>query len=192
MLIRAFFHWWFPLCLSAAFFCFPRWPLPLHGNGIHAWGRLGESDEQLWRSREVGPFLYSRSSAGSGWDPRHGLHTQVKPNFSSPWTTVYQTVEMTPLKLASLICLIMFWLWCLCVLPGEAVTPWLPHQYSVLCESFSGWAAPKCAVCRVTPHFACHYTSTHLCAENRRLFLVFIFLCYPLNFWPLIIPKSSL
>lgn len=60
-----------------ALFCIPRWPLPLHGDGVHARWRLGESDEQLWRSRKMGALLHCWGGAGSGWNPLHGLHPQV-------------------------------------------------------------------------------------------------------------------
>lgn len=66
-----------PVFFSAALFCIPRWPLPLHGDGVHAGRRLGESDEQLWRPREMGALLHCWGGAGPGWDPLHGLHPQV-------------------------------------------------------------------------------------------------------------------
>lgn len=62
----------------AAFFCIPRWPLPLHGDGVHAGWWLSESDEQLWRSREMGALLHSWGGAGSGRNPLHGLYPQVQ------------------------------------------------------------------------------------------------------------------
>lgn len=66
-----------PFFFSAALFCIPRWPLPLHGDGVHARGWLGESDEQLWCPREMGALLHCWGGAGSGWNPLHGLHPQV-------------------------------------------------------------------------------------------------------------------
>lgn len=68
----------------AALFCIPRWPLPLHGDGVHAGWRLGESDEQLWRSREMGAFLHCWGGAGSGWNPLYGLHPQVQVECTQP------------------------------------------------------------------------------------------------------------
>lgn len=79
LLFFEFFVLFFPRC--AALLCIPRWPLPLHGDGIHARRWLGELDEQLWRPREVGALLHGRGSAGSGWNPRHGLHSQVTKKF---------------------------------------------------------------------------------------------------------------
>lgn len=74
---------WEWLCVSfhrfsfVALFCIPRWPLPLHGDGVHAGWWLGESDEQLRRPREMGALLHCWGGAGPGWNPLHGLHPQV-------------------------------------------------------------------------------------------------------------------
>lgn len=98
LISKRFVYFWLPLFFffslfdlfiflffySAALFCIPRWPLPLHGDGIHARWWLGELDEQLWRPREVGPLLHGWGSTGSGRNPRHGLHSQVTLNFFHP------------------------------------------------------------------------------------------------------------
>lgn len=66
----------------SAVLCLPRWALPLHGNGVHARGWLGQPYQHLRRAREMGQVLYSGGCDGPGRHTFHGFHP--------PWRQAWQ------------------------------------------------------------------------------------------------------
>lgn len=64
--------------LFTVILCIPRWPLPLHGDGIHAWWGPCEFNEQLWCSGEMGKILYCWSCTCIRCNSLNGFYTQVK------------------------------------------------------------------------------------------------------------------
>lgn len=69
----------FDICLLdvAASLLLSRQPLSIHGDGLHAWRRSGQSYEQLWCSWKVGQILLCWSCSCPQCYPLHGLCSQV-------------------------------------------------------------------------------------------------------------------